>query len=155
MPDLGTLTGAFSSAAAINDAGVIAGSSDDSNFVSHAVIFQNNRVIDLGVPSDFTSSSANALNNNGVVVGAASAGSYRGISHAFVAQNGSITDLNRLIPGNSGPWVLQTATGVNDAGEIVGTATFNGTEGRAFLLTHSDNSTYRTGCANSPRGKVR
>ncbi|MBV8416256.1 MAG: hypothetical protein JO251_13685, partial [Verrucomicrobia bacterium] len=83
----------------------------------------------------FTSSSANALNNKGVVVGAASTGSYRAVSHAFVAQNGSITDLNRLIPGNSGPWILQTATGVNDAGEIVGTATYNGTEERAFLLT--------------------
>jgi probable HAF family extracellular repeat protein len=134
MSDLGTLPGgAFSSAAAINDAGAIAGSSDDGNSVSHAVIFQNG-VIDLGVPSDFTSSSANALNNAGVVVGAASAGGYRAVSHAFVAQNGSITDLNRLIPGNSGPWVLQTATGVNDAGEIVGTGTYNGTE-RAFLLT--------------------
>jgi len=136
MHDLGTLPGGtFSSAAAINDSGEIAGSSDDGNFVSHAVIFQNGATTDLGVPSDFTSSSANALNLNGVVVGVASAGSYRGVSHAFVAQNGSITDLNRLIPGNSGPWVLQTATGVNDAGEIVGTATFNGTEERAFLLT--------------------
>jgi probable HAF family extracellular repeat protein len=135
MSDLGTLPGgAFSSAAAINDAGAIAGSSDDGNFVSHAVIFQNGVITDLGVPSDFTSSSANALNLNGVVVGAVATGSYRGVSHAFVAQNGSIADLNRLIPGNSGPWVLLTATGVNDAGEIVGTATFNGTE-RAFLLT--------------------
>jgi probable HAF family extracellular repeat protein len=138
MRDLGTLPGgAFSSAAAINDAGAIAGSSDGGNFGSHAVIFQQNGggITDLGVPTDFTSSSANALNNKGVVVGVASAGSYRGISHAFVAQNGSSTDLNRLIPGNSGPWVLHTATGVNDAGEIVGTATFNGTEERAFLLT--------------------
>ena len=135
MTDLGTLAGgSFSNAAAINDAGTIVGSSDDGNFVSHAVIFQSGAVTDLGVPVDFTSSSANALNLKGVVVGVASAGSYRGISHAFVAQNGSITDLNRLIPGNSGPWVLQTATGVNDAGEIVGTGTFNGIE-RAFKLT--------------------
>jgi probable HAF family extracellular repeat protein len=141
MHDLGTLPGgAFSSAAAINDVGVIVGSSDNGNFVSHAVIFQNGAITDLGVPADFTSSSANALNLNGVVVGVASAGSYRGISHAFVAQNGSITDLNRLIPGNSGPWVLLTATGVNDAGEIVGTGTYNGTE-RAFLLTPTNQTT--------------
>jgi len=138
MHDLGTLPGGtFSSAAAINDAGAIAGSSDGGNFGSHAVIFQQSGggITDLGVPADFTSSSANALNNKGVVVGAASTGSYRAVSHAFVAQNGSITDLNRLIPGNSGPWVLLTATGVNDAGEIVGTATYNSTEERAFLLT--------------------
>ncbi|MBV8329509.1 MAG: hypothetical protein JOZ61_03470, partial [Verrucomicrobia bacterium] len=138
MHDLGTLPGGtFSSAAAINDAGAIAGSSDGGNFGSHGVIFQQSGggITDLGVPADFTSSSANALNNKGVVVGAASTGSYRAVSHAFVAQNGSITDLNRLIPGNSGPWVLLTATGVNDAGEIVGTATYNSTEERAFLLT--------------------
>ncbi|MBV8214284.1 MAG: hypothetical protein JOZ08_13800, partial [Verrucomicrobia bacterium] len=46
----------------------------------------------------------------------------------------------RLIPGNSGPWVLLTATGVNDAGEIVGTGTYNGTE-RAFLLTPTNQPT--------------
>jgi cellulose 1,4-beta-cellobiosidase len=42
--------------------------------------------------------------------------------------------LNQLIPGTSGSWLLQSATGINDAGEIVGTGTTNGFQ-HAFLLT--------------------
>ncbi|HWX18628.1 MAG TPA: hypothetical protein VN578_01860 [Candidatus Binatia bacterium] len=91
-------------------------------------------MVDLGVPLGFSSSVANALNNNGAVVGVAAAGSYRGIQHALIAQNGEITDLNRLIPGNSGSWVLQSAHGINDGGIIVGTGTTNQIQ-HAFLLT--------------------
>jgi probable HAF family extracellular repeat protein len=68
------------------------------------------------------------------VVGSASTGSYRGITHAFVAQNGTITDLNRLIPGNAGGWVLQSASGINDAGIIVGTGTINGCSTRSSSI---------------------
>ncbi|HWX20709.1 MAG TPA: hypothetical protein VN578_12490 [Candidatus Binatia bacterium] len=135
MADLGTLLGGSSSAAAaINGAGQIVGNGSTTNFGSHAVLFQNGVVTDLGVPSGFASSTANAINIHGVVVGSTSVGSYRGVVHAFVAQNGVITDLNRLIPGNSGSWILQTATGINDAGQIVGSGTTNGIQ-RAFLLT--------------------
>jgi probable HAF family extracellular repeat protein len=140
--DLGILPGGFSSdATAINDAGQIVGSSTTANFgPAHAVLFQNGVITDLGVPPNFTSSVATAINIHGVVVGVASVGSYGRNNHAFIAQNGSITDLNRLIPGNSGPWVLQTATGINDNGEIVGTGTNNGL-GRAFLLTPTNETT--------------
>jgi len=86
------------------------------------------------VPSGFANSGASALNNNGAVVGTASVGSYRGIQHAFIAQNGAITDLNRLIPGTASNWVLNSATGINDSGLIVGTGTNSGVQ-RAFLLT--------------------
>jgi probable HAF family extracellular repeat protein len=135
MSDLGTLPGGFaSSATAINNAGQIVGGSATTNFgPTHAVLFQKGAVADLGVPFGFAASSANAINIHGVVVGSASIGSYRGV-HAFVAQNGTISDLNRLIPGNSGSWILTTATGINDAGEIVGSGTTNGIQ-RAFLLT--------------------
>jgi probable HAF family extracellular repeat protein len=136
MTDLGTLPGGFSSsAAAITSHGLIAGSSTTANFgPSHAVLFQNGTVTDLGVPSGFANSGAAALNNNGVVVGTASVGSYRGIQHAFITQNGAITDLNRLIPGTASNWVLNSATGINDSGLIVGTGTNSGVQ-RAFLLT--------------------
>jgi len=136
MTDLGTLPGGFSSAAtAINGDGLIAGSSGTTNFgPSHAVIFKNGAVIDLGVPAGFASSVADAINDDGVVVGAASIGSYRGIMHAVIARDGTIIDLNRLIPGNSGSWVLQSANGISDAGIVVGTGTTNGIQ-HAFLLT--------------------
>jgi probable HAF family extracellular repeat protein len=44
-----------------------------------------------------------------------------------------MTDLNSLIPAGSG-WVLTSARGINDAGQIVGTGTISGVQ-HAFLLT--------------------
>src|SRR5262249_9738458 len=42
-------------------------------------------------------------------------------------------DLNALIPPGSG-WVLTTANGINDAGQITGAGTFNG-QTHAYVLT--------------------
>jgi len=68
------------------------------------------------------------INNQNQVVGTFMSGDYKnwgGISHAFLA---SLTpgalgygglDLNTLLPANSG-WILTSATGINDAGQIVG-----------------------------------
>src|SRR5207245_7696158 len=53
--------------------------------------------------------------------------------HAFVCSSGSMHDLNEDIPPGSG-WILGRASGVNDAGQIVGSATLNG-QPRGFLLT--------------------
>ena len=52
--------------------------------------------------------------------------------HAFIYSAGSMKDLNTFIPKNSG-WVLDDATGINDAGQIVGSGTYKG-HNRAFLL---------------------
>ena len=48
-----------------------------------------------------------------------------GADHAFLWENGVLTDLNALIPANSG-WVLSTATGINDNQQIVGAGYHNG-----------------------------
>ena len=56
-------------------------------------------------------------------------------SHAFLYQNGTMTDLNSLIPLDSG-WVLQDASWINDLGQIIGTGTFNGSPA-AFRLDPS------------------
>jgi len=50
-------------------------------------------------------------------------------SSAFIYSNGVMHDLNKLIPAGSG-WNLTEATGINDAGQIVGLGVPNG-----FLLT--------------------
>jgi probable HAF family extracellular repeat protein len=77
---------------------------------------------------------ANAINNAGDVVGFAS---FQFLSSdgevAFIFRNGTMHDLNNLIPANSG-WVLSKAEDINDAGQIVGTGFKNG-QPRAFLLT--------------------
>lgn len=55
------------------------------------------------------------------------------IAHAFVWTNGQMSDLNNLVPANSG-WVLNVATGINDAGAVVGYGSLNGRT-HAFLLS--------------------
>ena len=58
-----------------------------------------------------------------------------GSCRAFLWQpaDGVLTDLNTLIPKDS-PWYLESATSINNAGEIVGYGTINGSV-HAFLAT--------------------
>ncbi len=61
------------------------------------------------------SSIAWAINNNGQIVGAFSR---NGSDRAFIYENGSMFDLNTLLPANFG-WTLQDAYGINDLGQII------------------------------------
>lgn len=75
------------------------------------------------------------VNNAGVVVG----DSFADLEQDFRAiiydgMGGGPRDLNDLIDAGSG-WVLESADAINDAGQIVGTGTFNGDVHQAFLLT--------------------
>lgn len=73
---------------------------------------------------------AAAINAAGKVVGTSI--DSLGNSKAVVWTNGQVQDLNTLIPSGSG-WVLQTATGINDSGAIVGTGTLNGVQAAFFI----------------------
>ena len=53
---------------------------------------------------------------------------------AFLYSGGVMTDLNTLIPSNSG-WTLDGATGINDLGQICGTGVNPSGQTDAFLLT--------------------
>jgi probable HAF family extracellular repeat protein len=79
------------------------------------------------------SSFANDINNAGDVVGYVQATSGPSPFVAFLSGSDGITDLNTLIPADSG-WSLWFAAAINDNGQVVGSGTFNG-EPRAFLLT--------------------
>jgi probable HAF family extracellular repeat protein len=72
------------------------------------------------------------VNASGQVVGTSSP-AVSGFNHAFLWQNGTLTDLNDLLPSGSG-WVLTTAYALNNSGVIVGDGLFNGAP-RAFRLT--------------------
>jgi probable HAF family extracellular repeat protein len=78
----------------------------------------------LAPPSGYQYGIANAVNDSGQIVGNAG-----DASHQFAAlwQNGTGTDLNSLLPANSG-WTLQTATGINDSGLIVGYGLYKGAQ---------------------------
>lgn len=116
MHDLGTIVpdASLSEATAINDNGQIAG----HGWVQgshHAFLYQHGVMQDLGTLGG-RRSFAYGLNNLGQVVGNAN-----GIDdfayYAYLYSGGIMTDLNALIDPGSG-WVLYSAMGINDSGQI-------------------------------------
>ncbi|MEO8662305.1 MAG: hypothetical protein ABI693_27830 [Bryobacteraceae bacterium] len=134
MHDLGTLGGSWSQASAINDAEQITGQAYlPGNGKAHAFFYSNGTMTDLGAFRQY--SSGLAISSTGVVVGQANVRtdtSYL-VYHAVIFQNGMPVDLNTLIPRGLG-WLLTAATGINDAGQIIGYGTRNG-QSHGYLLT--------------------
>ena len=117
-------------AAAINEAGLVVGTTgEDSSTQSHAHAFllDGTSVTDLGTLKGGLHSSALDINESGRVVGSAWLSTVETslvqpeLYHAFLWEEGrGMLDLNDLVvaPG----WVLTSATAINDAGDIVGSA---------------------------------
>src|SRR5205807_435135 len=63
---------------------------------------------------------AQAINSAGTIVGYSDGPDTDPYFHAVIWKNGSIQDLNNLVPANSGV-LLERASGINDKGQIVGT----------------------------------
>lgn len=124
--NLPTLGGAgWNTPIVINNRGEIAGFSDLPGDVSggvltpnfHAVLWTRDHVIhDLGTLPGDTISEATGLNDKGQVVGVSFPS-----SHAFIWQDGVMTDLNTLIPSDS-PLELISTGDIDDRGEITGQA---------------------------------
>ena len=70
-----------------------------------------------------TQSFAYAINDLSEVIGYSYTSN--GAQDAFLYEGGVMLDLNSLLPVGSG-WSLTAAYGINDAGDIVGTGTYNG-----------------------------
>lgn len=134
LQDLGTLGGHNSEALAINNAGVVVGDADTATGFTHAFMYSGGAMQDLGPPGD-GDSVAQAINSSGVIVGyfADSQVVQTASQHAFVYEGGQMFDLNDLLPANSG-WVLLSATGINDSGQVCGNGIYNGQQ-RGFVLT--------------------
>lgn len=130
MTDLGLLPNALSAwATAINDSGEVVGGPFNDGSGAHAFLFSGGSLHDLG--SLGGESSAFGINNHGQIVGTAEVGS-ESEYHAFLAEHGRMLDLNSLIAQDT-DWILRTATGINDAGQITGYGYIDGVQ-HAFVL---------------------
>ena len=115
----------------INESGMIVGASADAtNSAWHATLWSSEGPIDLGTLGSY-SSEALAINNSGQIVGALFDGSYNA---ACLWEDGSVHDLNGLLPASSG-WTLICAMDINSSGQIVGWGTNPIGQTHGFLLT--------------------
>jgi probable HAF family extracellular repeat protein len=134
MTDLGTLNGgSVSAATAINDSGQVVGFSATSSRSIEAFLWKEGAgMISLGtLGSNY--SEAQDINNLGQIVGHSSKTIRSQDTYAFLWEGGVMTDINSLIPDDSG-WRLTTAWGINNNGQIVGSGYIND-QLHAFLLT--------------------
>jgi probable HAF family extracellular repeat protein len=140
MTDLGTLPGSRRGLAlSINNTGQVVGTYFLDEGPQRAFLWQNGVMTDLGtLPDNGLNSARNTLatsiNGIGQIVGLSEFSTLLAtVPHAVIWDGGVLTDLNTLIPADSG-WVLHGASAINDAGQIIGEGTING-QSRAFLLT--------------------
>jgi probable HAF family extracellular repeat protein len=125
MQDLGTLGGDSGTANWINEAGeIVGGAWTTGNQAVHAVLWRNRTPQDLGVLPGFKHSIAFAINSKSQVVGCLTNNLAKGCicefsicAHAFLWENGTMFDLNKLIPRASGV-KLMLPLNINDRGEI-------------------------------------
>ena len=132
MTDLGEISGfPCSEAVDVNDSGEVVGASrtqDSRN--ARLFLYRDGVMYDLGDLGDQGSHPFD-INNAGQIVGTSVP---RGKPvFAFLYEKNILLDLNSLIAADSG-WTLESATGTNDGGQIVGWGIHNGKR-RAFLLT--------------------
>ena len=97
-------------AVAVNDSGEIAGDRNVSGGASHAFLYSNGAMQDLGTLGG-ASSGAYGINNSGQVVGVAGTAPGSNASDAFLYSNGTMTALD-----NSGH---SSATAINNEGQVV------------------------------------
>jgi len=132
----GTIGGNQAGAEGVNESGQVAGSAtlaDESLF--HATLWRRvGQMTDLGTVDQDPCSFASSINSKTQIVGASLSGcAFDNNTRAFLWQNGSISDLNTLIPPGASLH-LQWARDINDRGEIGGIGLDVDDNSHAFLL---------------------
>jgi probable HAF family extracellular repeat protein len=138
--DLGTLGGQTSMAFGMNNRGEVVGQSQAADGSTHAFVYRDGEMIELGGGPD-TWANALAVNNKGTIVGGldtlkpATPGEVgRALDQRFgvLFQDGQMLKLNDLLPAGSG-WFVESAVRINDAGQILAYASKDGQESQVLL----------------------
>jgi probable HAF family extracellular repeat protein len=137
--------GSFFDANVINDAGMVAGGAAFPNRPNDAALWKDGVATDLGFLAGDCYSEAWSINNRGQV-GGVSVSCDGNVWRAFLWEDGSMIDLNSVIPAGSNLQLVY-AVGINDRGEIAGNGVLPGastappdqdTMSRAFVLIPCD-----------------
>lgn len=131
--DIGSLSGLGATALGLNDGDHLVGYFTTSSGGTHAFSYANGAMADLGTLGGNYSYGI-GINNQNVIVGGTFIDAKDSIYHAFIWNGSSMVDLNTLLDASGAGWTLAEARAINDAGQIVGTGTYAGSE-HAFLLT--------------------
>jgi probable HAF family extracellular repeat protein len=134
VKDLGNLGGTVNVAQGINNLGHVVGASNlTGDTTGHAFLWTEDKGMqDLGTVEGDSSSYAFSVNDKDQVVGISA--DLNGNFHAFVWQDGVMTDLNKVIPPGSHLDLIE-AFDINARGEIVGLAN---DPGHVFLAIPCD-----------------
>lgn len=96
-------------------------------------LWQDGILQTLLLPAGSTIAYPYSISSSGLIVGEGSFSQYA--SHAVLWESSQASDLNTLIPADSG-WVLARAWDINATGQVVGEGTYNG-KTQGFILTPS------------------
>ena len=114
----------YVSTVSMNAAGDVVAATPTASGNTHAALFHNGQVIDLGTLGGLNSE-ATGINNLGQIVGDSQTAN--GSAHAFLYSNNVMTDLGTLGGPNS------YAIAINDSGQIVGNSDLADGTSHAFL----------------------
>jgi probable HAF family extracellular repeat protein len=126
----------------INQAGEVVGGAalsipcDGSNFQTHGFLWRNGVMIDLGKIAGSPNSQADFINSKSQIVGGSFSCQF-GSPLAFLWEDGSMVDLNQLIPPNS-PFFLYWAPFIDDRGEIAAFGSLPDGNSHTVLLVPCD-----------------
>jgi probable HAF family extracellular repeat protein len=141
--DLGGFEGNKTGASAINEKGEAVG------YAQHAALWKHvGELTDLGTVGSDPCSFAQGINDSGQVVGNSSPSDCVNFdtSRGFIWENGSIADLNALVPASSPLYIIYAYT-INNRGEIaVNGIDGNGIEQAALLIPCDENHAGVAGC---------
>jgi len=129
MSEIVSFPGPWSEALAINDhdqvvgAGGIEYDGGGDLYPRTAFLWDAGVLTDIGALSGSSQSHALGINNLSQVIGYFEESF---INHAFLYENGSFFDLNDLVDPSGSGWVIAEANGINELGQIAGTACRDG-----------------------------